>query len=104
MVKHQYGPKMGVDQAINYLQKSRGWGYVVLKQFQDHQNVDFSENKGQKRCLTNRRLREMGLRYKATLPKPLLKVAHIEQRLEFATINAEADWSRVIFSDDARFE
>lgn len=69
LIKHKYGPKKTVQEAADYLRESRGWAYNVLKTYEKYGNVDFSDNRGPKRCTTeNEDLRMVEL---ATAEKPL---------------------------------
>lgn len=68
LVKHKKGPKMSVQSAAKYLKKSKGWAYNVLDIFKRTGNVDFSEEKGQKKVTTE--IEDLKMVNFATADKP----------------------------------
>lgn len=77
LVKHAKGPKMTVKSAAKYLKKSSGWAYEVLGIFEKTGNVDFSEEKGQKRVTTDKEDLEMVKLATADKPKTSGEIAAI---------------------------
>ena len=54
-------------------------------------------------CTIRRRLNGAGKTYMPALPKPLLTAHQVTARLTFARANADRDWNKVVWSDEATF-
>ncbi|CAF3398449.1 unnamed protein product [Rotaria sp. Silwood1] len=70
------------------------------KKIRDHvlnQNLDVSER------TIRRRLREAGFRYTTPLSKTLLTLQHQQNRLQWARLVQNQDWSKVVAADETTF-
>lgn len=75
LVSHPRGPQMSVISAAKYLKESQGWAYKVLKQYREHGNVDFSNERGPSRVTSEKQDLEMVKLATGPKPKTTIQIA-----------------------------